>query len=78
MRRRFGPLMLATAALAVVGGCRQAPTLDDLAAVADALEPRVGRCADPVESCPRVVKVYDVPAEVDFAEEATAMLEQPT
>ena len=78
--------MLAAALAIVAGGCRQAPTVDDLAVVADALESppgwqqvdeeRVDQCADPVESCPRIVRVYQVPAETDFSDSATAMLEQ--
>jgi hypothetical protein len=78
--------MLAVALSIVAGGCRQALTVDDLDVVADALEPppgwqqvdeeRVGRCVDPVESCPRSVRVYDVPAQIDFTYSASAMLDQ--
>lgn len=84
MSSRLASFVSLVVAALVVGGC-QAPTVDDLAAVASEVdapaqwrqtgEQTVARCADPVQTCPRIVVTYDVPADNDFATSATSMLE---
>ncbi|MBY5162050.1 hypothetical protein [Salsipaludibacter albus] len=59
-----------------LAGCR-GPTLADLEAVAGDLatppgwdqtgDEAVADCDDPTESCPRVVRSYSVPGDIDFA-----------
>lgn len=82
--RRMHHLRLLLVATVLVAGC-SGPSLPELQSVADDLptpagweqvdEEAVERCPDPTGSCPRVVRTFVVPADVDFAASFDALVD---